>query len=63
MVFNWSLSDSKSPQVSRTILSILAVFNNAIVLMVSTRPPNSQSSNPFNNPFVTVPKKQSQLVL
>ena len=28
MVFHWSLSDSKSPQVSRTLLSILAVLNN-----------------------------------
>ena len=24
--------------------------------MVSTRPPNSKSSRPFNNPLVTVPK-------
>ena len=24
--------------------------------MVSTRPPTSKSSRPFNNPFVTVPK-------
>ena len=38
MVFHWSLSDSKSPQVSRTLLSILAVLNNAVVWMVSTRP-------------------------
>ena len=28
MVFHWSLSDSKSPQVSRTLLSFLAVLNN-----------------------------------
>ena len=56
MVFNWSLSDSKSPQVSRTILSILAVLNDSIVLIVSTRPPNSKSPSPFNNPLVTVPK-------
>ena len=56
MVFHWSLSDSKSPQVSRTLLSILAVFNNAVVWMVSTRPPTSKSSSPFNNPLVTVPK-------
>ena len=39
MVFHGRLSDSKSPQVSRTFLSILAVFNNAVVWMVSTRPP------------------------
>ena len=56
MVFHWRLSDSKSPQVSRTLLSILAVFNNAVVWMVSTRPPTSKSSRPFNNLLVTVPK-------
>ena len=56
MVFHWRLSDSKSPQVSRTLLSIQAVFNNAVVSMVSTRPPTSKYSRPFNNPLVTVPK-------
>ena len=56
MVFQWRLSDNNSPQVSRTLLSILAVFNNAVVWMVSTRPPTSKSSRPFNNPLVTVPK-------
>ena len=55
MVFHWSLSDSKSPQVSRTLLSILAVLNNAVVWMVSTRPPTSKSSSLFSNPLVTVP--------
>ena len=55
MVFHWSLSDSKSPQVSRTLLSILAVLNSAVVWMVSTRPPTSKSSSPFSNPLVTVP--------
>ena len=56
MDFHWSLSDSKSPQVSRILLSILAVFNNAVVWMVSTRPPTSKSSRPFNDPLVTEPK-------
>ena len=56
MVFHWRLSDSKSPQVSKTLLSILAVFNNAVVWIVSTRPPTSKSSWPFNNTLVTVPK-------
>ena len=56
MVSHWSLTDIMSPQVSRTLLSILAVFNNAVVWMVSTRPPTSKSSRPFNNPSVTVPK-------
>ena len=55
MVFHWRLSDSKSPQVSRTLLNILAVFNNAVVWMVSTRSPTSKSSGPFNNPLVTIP--------
>ena len=56
MVFHWILRDSKSPQVSRTLLSILAVFNNAVVWMISTRLPTSKSSRPFNKPLVTVPK-------
>ena len=56
MVFHWSLSDSKSPQVSRTLLSILAFLNYAVVWMVSTLPPTSKSSSPFNNPLVTVLK-------
>ena len=30
MVFQWSLSDSKSPQVLGTILSILAILNNVV---------------------------------
>ena len=55
MVFHWSLSDSKSPQVSRTLLSILTVLNNAVVWIVSTRLPTSKSSSPFSNPLVTVP--------
>ena len=33
MVFHRSLSDSMSPQVSRTLLSILADLNNAVVLL------------------------------
>ena len=56
MVFHWILSDSKSPQVSRTLLSFLAVFNNAVIWTVSTRPPTSNSSRPVNNPLVTVSK-------
>ena len=56
MVFLWSLSDSTSPQVSMTFPSILAVLNNAVVWIVSTRPPTSKSSGLFNNALVTVPK-------
>ena len=53
--FTSVLADSKSPQVSRTRLSILAVLSNAVVWIASTRPPTSKSSRPFNNPLVTVP--------
>ena len=55
MVFHWSLSDSKSPQVSRIRLRILAVRSSAVVWIVSTRLPTSKSSRPFNNPLVIVP--------
>ena len=57
MVLHWSLSDSKSPQVSRTLLGILTVLNNDVVLMVSSRPPTFKFSSPFNNLFLTVPKE------
>ena len=43
MVFHWSLSHSKSAQVSRTLLSILDDLNYVLVWMVSTRPVISQS--------------------
>ena len=33
----------------------MAVLNNVVVWMVSTRPPTSKSSSPFSNPLVTVP--------
>ena len=56
MVFHWRLSDSESPQVSRTLISILAVLNNTVVRIISTRPPTSKFSSPFNNSLVTVPK-------
>ena len=50
MVFHRSLSDSKS-QVSKTLLSILAVLNNVVFWMVSICPLISKSSRPFNNPL------------
>ena len=55
MAFHWSLSDTKSPQVSWTRLRILAVLSNAVVWIVSTRPPTSKSSRPFNYHLVIVP--------
>ena len=56
MVFHWSLSDSKSTQVSRTRFRIVAVLSNAVIWIVSTCPPTSKSSRPFNYPWVIVPK-------
>ena len=46
MVSHRSLSDSRYPQVSRTLLSILADLNNALVWIVSIRPHISKSSSP-----------------
>ena len=64
MIYHWSFSDSRFPQVSRTLLSILADLDNAVVCiladlnvvvwMVATRPLISNSSSPFINPLVTV---------
>ena len=56
MVFHWSLCDIKSLHVSRILLSILAVLNNVVIWMFSTRPPTSKPSSPFNNLLVTVPR-------
>ena len=52
MVFHWSLRDRKSTQVSRTLLTILAVLKNAVIF--STRPPTSKFSISFNSLLVTV---------
>ena len=61
MAFHYSLSDSKSPQLSRTFLSILAVLNNVVVWTVSTRPTTSKSSILFNDPLVTVTKSSAMI--
>ena len=53
-VFDMNLSDSKSPQVSRTLLSILTVLIRDVVWMVSTRPPTCKSFSPFNYSLVTI---------
>ena len=45
VVFFWSLSDSKSHQVSRTLLSILADLSNAVVWVVYICPLISKSSS------------------
>ena len=54
MVFYWSLRDSKSLQVSRTLRSILAIPNNSLVWIFSTRRLISKSSSPCTKPLVTV---------
>ena len=51
VVFLWSLSDSKFPQISRTFLSILGDLNNAVVWMLSILPLISYSFSPFSKPF------------
>ena len=43
-VFHWSLKDSKSPQIFRTLLIIQADFSSAVVWMVLILPLNSSSS-------------------
>ena len=52
MGFHWNLNESKSSQVSRTLLSILADLSNAEVWMISIRSPFSR---PFMKPFEIVP--------
>ena len=56
MVFLWSMSDSKLPQISRSLLSILADLNNAVFGMLSTHVLISVSSNPTINPLATLPR-------
>ena len=56
MIFHWSLSDSKSPQVSRILLSILADLHYAVVWMVFTCPLICKYSSPCINPLITVPR-------
>ena len=51
----WSKSKSKSPQVSRTILSIQADLNNAVIWMVPTCPLILKSTCPFTNLLGIVP--------
>ena len=61
MASHWSLSDSKSLQVTRTLLSILAYINNTVVLMVSTCSFISKLSNPLTNPLGIVPRIPSTI--
>ena len=54
MVFHRCLNDSKSPLISRTILSILADLNIAVVRIVSIHPLISNSSSPLTSLLGTV---------
>ena len=55
IIFYWSLSENKSPQISGTLLSILADLCNVAFWMVSSCPLISKSSSPSTNPLRTVP--------
>ena len=52
MVFDWSWSDSKSFQVSRTLLSILTDLDTAIVWMILRSPSIFNFSRPTFQAFV-----------
>ena len=52
MVSHWSLSDSKSPQIPRTVFNVLANLNNAVVWMVSTRSVITQVLQFLYQPFI-----------
>ena len=54
MVSPWNLRNTKYPLVSGTLLNILADLNNAVVLMVSIRPPMFSSSRPCSKLLDTV---------
>ena len=56
MVSHWSLSGHDSPQVFRTLLSILANLYYAVAWMVSTCPLHFKSSSPFTNLLGNVPR-------
>ena len=62
MVSYWSLSDSKSPQVSRNLLNMVADLNNAVVWMVLMVLYFPKSSSLFTNPRGLFRALQLQLV-
>ena len=59
----WSVSDSKSFQVCRTLLSILAELNNAALWTVSTCPVISESSSHCSNPLVTIARANNKIAI
>ena len=63
IVFHWSLSDSRSPQLFLTLLSILVDLNNVLVWMDSTHPLISNSLSLPTHPFVSVPRGPYTIVI
>ena len=61
MVFRWSMSDNTSPQISRTLLSILVDCSSAVFWMVSMLPLISRFSSLFSKLFVTVPSARTTI--
>ena len=55
VISHWSLSDNKSPQVPRILISILVDLNNTVVYMVCTSPFIFKSSSSFINPLGIFP--------
>ena len=55
MVLHKTLSNSKSSQVSRTLLNILVYHNYAVNWMVLIHPPISNSSSPLSKSLKTIP--------
>ena len=53
-ILYWNLSDNKSPQVSRTFLSIRADLNNSVVWVASILPLISSFPSLFSRPPTTV---------
>ena len=54
LIFHKILSDWKCPQISRTLLNILADLSNAVVQISSARSPCSCSSSPLLKPLWTI---------
>ena len=60
--FHLFLSDSKSPQVSQTLLNILVDLNSAVVWIVFACPPVCNASSSFTKSLVIVQMHQLELV-
>ena len=63
VLFLWSLKDSKSPQVSKTLLSILVDLNNAVFSMVSIFFLIYNFSSIFSKPLETVSTIPTRIII